>query len=293
MLRTRLWMGSLIAALFGAVVFGDGYFAPWFPFLLIVFVGLAFPAVKEIISLQPVADRAGRISTTACVLAVLLANWYPTFAEQFPDLLPQTREPWKPVLIAATASIFAAFFVEMVKYRTPGHSMPRVANTILAIMYLGIFPSFLIKLRWLEVEYASLMIGMTMFVPKVGDIGAYFTGRILGRTPLSPWLSPKKTWEGFVGGIGLAVAASVLLWFISLEIRGAGHDVFRHGVVEAVLFGVVIGIAGVLGDLAESMLKRDSLAKDASSSVPGFGGVLDVIDSVLFASPVAYLWFSR
>ena len=100
---------------------------------------------------------------------------------------------------------------------------------------------------------------------------------------MMPRLSPKKTWEGFAGGLAFAVATAV--------IAGQFVPVFRHGFVEAAAFGLVVGIAGVLGDLAESLIKRDGLSKDASKAVPGFGGVLDVIDSILFAGPVAYVWF--
>jgi phosphatidate cytidylyltransferase len=101
---------------------------------------------------------------------------------------------------------------------------------------------------------------------------------------MTPILSPKKTWEGAAGGLLASVLVAVGLSF-------AG-PLFRHGVGEAVAFGAVVCVAGVLGDLAESLVKRDCEAKDAANSIPGFGGLLDVIDSVLFAAPVAYLWFS-
>jgi phosphatidate cytidylyltransferase len=96
-------------------------------------------------------------------------------------------------------------------------------------------------------------------------------------------LSPKKTWEGFTGGMigGSLIAVGI----------GQVWPVFS-GLAEAVAFGVVVGLAGVFGDLAESLVKRECQTKDASKSIPGFGGLLDVVDSVLFAAPVAFLWFS-
>jgi phosphatidate cytidylyltransferase len=285
-------MGSILAAVAAAVLFGDGYLGPWYPCIYLVFVGLAFPAVRELISLRPVEDRPGRLATTLAVMAVLSSNWYTPLAEAFPQYLPRASEPWYPVLMTATGAVLAAFLIEMINYRVPGHSVPKVSNTILAIVYLGILPSFLVKLRWVRPEFAGLMLGMTIFVPKMCDIAAYFTGRAIGRTPFSPWLSPKKTWEGTIGGLLGAIVAALLLRFVSMQVRPDGQDVFRNGIWEAVLFGLVVGFAGILGDLAESLIKRDSQAKDASKSVPGFGGVLDVIDSVLFAAPVAYIWFS-
>ena len=121
-------------------------------------------------------------------------------------------------------------------------------------------------------------------MPKCCDIGAYFTGRLLGRHRMTPVLSPKKTWEGAAGG---------------LVAGGAGGH--RHqppgpaccaADLAAVGFGLTVGLAGMLGDLAESLIKRDCQQKDASQVVPGFGGVLDVVDSIVFAAPVAYWWLA-
>src|SRR5262249_42312432 len=130
--------------------------------------------------------------------------------------------------------------------------------------------------------HSGLILALTIFVPKAGDIGAFFTGTFLGKHKMTPTLSPKKTWEGFAGGLVASVLAAVGL--------GQILPVFRHGMLGAAAVGVVV--AGVLGDLAESLIKRDCQTKDAAKSIPGFGGLLDVIDSVLFAAPVAYVWFS-
>ncbi len=98
---------------------------------------------------------------------------------------------------------------------------------------------------------------------------------------MTPRLSPKKTWQGAVGGLLTACAVALAL---------APRDQFAYP-LGAIGFGLTVGVAGIFGDLAESLLKRDRETKDASSSVPGFGGILDVIDSLLFAAPAAYLWF--
>jgi phosphatidate cytidylyltransferase len=114
---------------------------------------------------------------------------------------------------------------------------------------------------------------------KFCDIGAYFTGRFLGRHLWVPSISPKKTWEGFFGGIVIAViAASLFAQFSAIM-----------GIGRAVVFGVVAAVTGQLGDLLESMLKRDAGSKDSASLIPEFGGVLDLLDSVLVAAPFAYL----
>jgi phosphatidate cytidylyltransferase len=100
-------------------------------------------------------------------------------------------------------------------------------------------------------------------------------------------LSPKKTWEGFAGGMATSVAVAVFLNRFGQPLPGGATWL---GDLAAVGFGLTVGGAGVLGDLAESLVKRDCGQKDASQTVPGFGGVLDVVDSVIFAAPVAYCW---
>lgn len=111
------------------------------------------------------------------------------------------------------------------------------------------------------------------------DTGAYFAGRSFGRTKLAPTLSPQKTWEGAVGGMIGAVAGALVAWAV------CGLPI---GVVETVLLGVVAGVVGPLGDLAESMIKRQAKIKDASDLIPGHGGLLDRLDSVMFTAPVLY-----
>jgi phosphatidate cytidylyltransferase len=172
----------------------------------------------------------------------------------------------------------------MARYREPGTAITRLALTTFVFVYLGLLGSVFAQIRWLgDPIRTSLMLALTIFAPKAGDIGAFFTGTFLGKHKMTPILSPKKTWEGFAGGL---IAAALMA--VGLSYFG---DVFRRGIVEAAAFGIVVGIVGVLGDLAESLIKRDGQAKDASQSIPGFGGLLDVVDSVLFAAPVAYLWF--
>ena len=125
---------------------------------------------------------------------------------------------------------------------------------------------------------------------KGADTGAYTFGRIAGKHKLWPRLSPNKTIEGALGGavsgVALALVAAAIARFI-LRVPTLGWG-------ATVGFGVVVGAAAQLGDLMESMIKRDCERKDASDAVPGFGGVLDVVDSLLFAGPVAFgywLWF--
>ncbi|MEO6810638.1 MAG: phosphatidate cytidylyltransferase, partial [Isosphaeraceae bacterium] len=114
--------------------------------------------------------------------------------------------------------------------------------------------------------------------------GAYTFGRLAGRHKLWPRLSPKKTVEGALGGLFVAVMAALIVVAVA-------RYVFHFHTLSwpaAIGYGVVVGSAAQLGDLMESMIKRDCARKDASDALPGFGGVLDVMDSLLFAGPIAY-----
>ncbi len=164
-----------------------------------------------------------------------------------------------------------------------------MALVLWIVGYLGLLPSLLAQLRWLDGNdptRGTVALALAIFVPKVCDIGAYFSGRLLGRYQMAPVLSPKKTWEGAAGGL---LAATVLS--IALD-RVTNVSPLHRELVLEIGFGLSMGIVSMLGDLAESLIKRDSGHKDASQAVPGFGGILDVVDSVIFPAPLAYLWMT-
>jgi phosphatidate cytidylyltransferase len=193
---------------------------------------------------------------------------------------------WAPVLFAVVIVAVTAIAREMIGYPSTGPATARIAYAVFAAVYLGVLPSFFVQLRWAAGADAGLALALAIAVPKGGDIGAYTAGRLFGRHKMTPALSPKKTWEGFAGGL----LASVLVAVVPAYFFATPHGV-ECTALFALGFGLTVGLAGVAGDLAESLLKRDAGLKDAGQSIPGFGGVLDVLDSVLFAAPVAYVWF--
>jgi len=276
-------MGAgLVVATVGVLVV-DQSFAPWFPFLTILVVAAAFACTHELLDLMPPAVRPQQWLCMAGIAALLAANWLP-------------HQPWWPLgpnVWLLIACVFAAwvmliFVAEMAAFQEPGHSVMRMALAVWLLAYLGVLPSFLAQLRWLPgVADGTMAVALTIFVPKCCDIGAYFTGKIIGRHPMTPVLSPKKTWEGACGGLGAAVLSAVLL-------DQFGPAAVLHGDLAVEIgFGLSVGAAGMLGDLAESLIKRDCQHKDASNAVPGFGGFLDVVDAILFAAPVSYVWLTQ
>lgn len=276
MLRTRLLMGSLLIALSAGVLVVDRFLAPWYPFLVLVVLALGLVACYEMHALMGPSRRPSLLLTSTGIMAVVLANWLPQV------LTAGDSQPWYWIGSVLAGFVLAVFLVEMARYREPGASVNRMALAVWTVGYLGLLPSFLLQLRWLPAERGTVALVLVFFVPKIGDSAAYFTGRLLGRHPMAPVLSPKKTWEGAAGHLlGAALAAG------GLDQLG---PVLPGGVAGALAFGLALGLAGLLGDLAESLIKRDCQHKDASAILPGFGGVLDVVDSILFAAPVAYWW---
>jgi phosphatidate cytidylyltransferase len=279
MLRTRLLMGSVLVVLAaGALVFDQ----PWYPFLFFLLLGLSLAACHEMVHLLDRLQRPPAWLCYAAVAGLIVANWVPHVAA---DL--QSAGPWLWLLAVYTVVILLAFLVEMARFREPGGVLPRMALVLWIAAYLGLLPSFLAQLRWLDGDpnKGTIALVLAIFVPKVCDIGAYFTGRFLGKHPMAPVLSPKKTWEGAAGGL-----AAAALTAIALD-RLTAVSLLRGDFTLEIGFGITMGIASMLGDLAESMVKRDCGRKDASQAVPGFGGVLDVVDAVIFPAPLAYVWF--
>jgi phosphatidate cytidylyltransferase len=146
------------------------------------------------------------------------------------------------------------------------------------IFYLGLLAAFNMAVR---IDIGLWPFLMFIFVVKSADIGAYTAGSLWGRHKFSPNISPGKTWEGMAGAVIGAVLVSVFFAIFC--------DIIPW--FWALLFGICFAFIGQLSDLAESLIKRDAEYKDSAASVPGFGGVLDVIDSVLLAAPFAYLFF--
>jgi phosphatidate cytidylyltransferase len=151
----------------------------------------------------------------------------------------------------------------------------RMAVTLMGVLYLGLGFGSLLLLRRGEAGMAVVL--TVVFGTWAGDTMAYFTGKFFGATPMAPRLSPKKTWEGFAGG---AISTVLLVVFIGLYTPLAPSD--------SLLLGLVIAVSGPLGDLFESLIKRDVQIKDSGRGIPGHGGVLDRFDALLWSSVAAY-----
>lgn len=152
-----------------------------------------------------------------------------------------------------------------------------IALTLFGILYISWFLCFAVKMRYLE--DGAMWTAYLLSVTKSGDIGAYVFGSLFGRHPLIAHVSPKKSVEGLFGGLALSLAVSMLF----------GPYLPRDwSVVHLAVLGVLIGVVGQIGDLSESLMKRFCQAKDSGAILPGMGGALDAVDSILFTAPIFY-----
>ena len=166
-----------------------------------------------------------------------------------------------------------------------------VAFTVLALVYIPFLGSFLGHLLYLTPRHADgsltghAYVFYLVVVTKFSDCGAYLVGSVLGRHPMIPRVSPKKTWEGFAGALLIPV-------FISWGLYQAmpGQLSLLQSPVRAACLGLGLALCAVAGDLAESVLKRATGAKDSGRLLPGIGGALDLMDSLLFTAPVLYAY---
>ena len=161
-------------------------------------------------------------------------------------------------------------------------SLPSSAVAVLATTYVGMLSGSLIRLHNDFPEGAKLVYFLLLVV-WLGDTGAYYVGKRFGRHKLSPRISPKKTMEGLAGGVTASIIAAVVIHFTFFRAFPLHH---------AIIAGVILSIAGVIGDLTESMWKRSAAVKDSGTLLPGHGGVLDRFDSILFTAPILYCYWT-
>jgi len=300
LLRLRLLSAAVILAVLFALVWLDyqrmyvGVEGVW---LLPIFVVITVLATEEVLSLlaakewRPVAWPL-YVGNVLLSLAACGPIWVRLLALDTKRGLPhELSQPLGPLgLMALVLALWSAvvFAVEMQRFQRPGKTILQLALAIFTLLYVGVLYGFLAALRLFHGhEWGLLALLSLLAVVKMSDTGAYFAGRLLGRHKMTPILSPKKTIEGAIGGI---VAACISSWGVFYFVGPylVGSKFVMPSIAGWLSYGLVIAVAGMIGDLAESLLKRDMEQKDSSTWLPGLGGVLDIIDSVLVAGPFAY-----
>ena len=283
MLRWRLIFGFLLIALMIALCWADvrsdrpGIYLVPLAMIACVLATKEMLGLARYVGCQPL-PWATYIGTFLPVLGASM----PVAWKEYPTDCAIGKLGWLACGLAA--GLLLIILGEMRRYEKPGQVVRNLAPAVLSVSYVGGLLGFLIQLRLLHDSMWGMVALLSLIgTVKLSDTCQYLFGNLFGRHKLISKLSPGKTWEGAVEGIASAVVvASLVLWFWMGKTE---PPQFYLGVL---LYCLLIAVAGIYGDLAVSMLKRDAGVKDSSSWLPGFGGVLDLLDSLLFAAPVAY-----
>jgi len=299
-LASRAVVSACLITAFAGLAWADatgflGGLPAWW--LLPILIILAIGGVDELVTLYAGRGlklpggllRAGVVAT---FVAVALGTQ--AFVAAADQTAPVAALSW--AALAATGAVGLLFAKEIVAGRSTGRSLDRLAAGVLVLTYLGLPMAFMVGLRLVCVENLGpeqtgpghlgiLPLLSLIGVVKLGDVFAYLVGASIGRSPMAPRLSPGKTWEGAVG----SVIGSLLAAWLILEQPFFGSSSSLQPLGGWIGYGLLVGIAGMAGDLAESLIKRELGAKDSGQMLGGLGGVLDLIDSLLFAAPVAWL----
>ena len=294
MLRWRLAAAAIIVVPLIGLLVADFYWNHGGPGIWIAPLGLiiGLMAAAEVLEMLATSNHRPLAWTVYLGVALIFAAACAPMAwglagSVYPPNCPLGR---LGLPLAATAfSLMMAFVGEMRRYEQPGGVMVNLALSVFAIVYVGVSLAFAALLRQLHTnEWGMAALVSVVFVVKISDTGAYFVGKACGRRKLSPRISPGKTFEGGLGGILAAVAGS-WLFFRYLVPPLVGPAMVTPTWWGVTIYGVVLAIFGLVGDLSESLMKRDVARKDSSSWLPGLGGVLDIMDSLFFAMPAAYV----
>jgi phosphatidate cytidylyltransferase len=300
MLKERLLVSCvLIPSLVGLFAW-DHSLGGTAPVLLVLVGLLAVRLAFELVQLLHLRELKASWPLSGLATAVLVvAGWSSEFWGQICECLADGR-PLERVALTLAVVMLVLLLVHALRFREPGASLGGLGADALVIVYTGLLLIVTAQLRWTPgPELGYLALGSLVAAAKMGDTGAYTLGRLFGRKKLHPRLSPGKTWMGAWGAV-LGASLGAVLWLefgqslFSAASTGIGSE-HSSGLplwLWAAIYGAVIGVAGLIGDLCESLMKRDAEVKDSATLLPGMGGALDLLDSILYAGPIAYLFWT-
>ena len=249
-----------------ALTFAGNYF---FLFLIALTSFVAAYECNKILKRRNTADLPLLSGAFSAILVIL--TYFFVSKSSYTNVITVT------VLISSIVSMtWMLFYLES----TP-KLIRDMAGLLAPAIYTGGILSLTISVR--EASQGLVIIFYLITLTSAADTGAYVIGKFVGKTPFFPRISPSKTWEGSVGAMLCAIGASVLF-----AIATSKTNIVNISITHSILIGISVGFAGQIGDLYESSLKRKSRMKDSGTLIPGHGGVLDRIDSVIFNIPVIY-----
>ena len=265
-----LWVAAIATIHFFGAVGGV-----WLITLLACATQFEFYRMLKRTGLEPF-DRLGLMVGAIIVLA-------PYYLE---DHFIQTTD-----VLAGAVVLFA---LRILGEREPHNRMETLAATLFGVLYVPFMLQFLVRTIVLyDDKYAGLALGLWLVaVAKFCDVGALLTGLAFGRHKMAPDISPKKTWEGAVGGLAVSAGVGALLvWLDNLRAFGGPYFPDDFTPLRAALMALPIATASILSDLVESIIKRRAEVKDTGQLIPGIGGAFDLTDSLILAAPIGYFLF--
>ncbi|MGH7991528.1 MAG: phosphatidate cytidylyltransferase, partial [Limisphaerales bacterium] len=276
-----LWTVVLVALFSSNTLISDGIF------ILLIFV-LALAGLAEFYGL---AEKRGLACFKWCGLfggALLMVG-------TFLNVTGHIGTQGSPARVNDFETGFIILFVlglcvRQLASKSSALGITAIATTLFGLMYVPWLLNFIQKINFFPFAEGSpkdagkFFVLYFILVTKFSDMGAYLTGSLIGRHKMIPRISPGKTWEGFGGAIFLSTVSSLVF------VHFLGEKMFGMNWMHAVILGIVLSSTAVIGDLIESLFKREADVKDSGNFFPGIGGILDLLDSLLFNAPIMYLY---
>ena len=268
MAKTENFKRIIVSILAIPIVLAATYFGGYYFLALVAIISLA--AFYEFTLIAKNKNARANLILGSFIIFILLLNQLIKFAE-----------------IEVIIVLGSLFLLAVELFRNNGSAIMNLGSTFLGIFYIGLFSTSLIALREFyfasnETDiYGAFLIISILAAIWIGDSAAYYGGTTLGKHKLFPRVSPKKSWEGAIFGFIFSVGTLILAKVIVLTYLSW---------MDVIFIGVIIGIFGQVGDLVESLIKRDSEVKDSSSFIPGHGGFFDRFDSLFFSAPAIWVY---
>ncbi|MEZ6129908.1 MAG: phosphatidate cytidylyltransferase [Planctomycetaceae bacterium] len=289
------WRLAVSAGLIPALLllfWWDAGLGPGSPVLLLFCLTLAIRGAWEMSTLLKTRSiHPSFEAAAACNFLIIVSAWMHARVPGAPSGFNGLLMSLGLVAAALCFSLLLLMLFEALRYRKPGRTLESLGANLLTVMYTGGLLAVMAQFRWFpSTATGYFAIGSVIIAAKSGDIMAYTFGRLWGKRKLVPRLSPGKTW---MGGVGALVGSGLGGW-LWLTFGGRLFDAspVASNLTCVLAYSATMGVVGLIGDLCESLLKRDAEKKDSAALMPGFGGLLDLLDSPLFAGPVALAWWA-
>lgn len=276
MYRIRIPIGLALLGFIGLICYIDSYTQTWYATssILSLFVLVALWELYKMFEKREYAPY-----TTFSIISVAIALFLHIISPKIAFVQKYKLVPIFEVFILALLLIRALFDCEKEKV------IECVFCTFFGFFYIYFFLKYLLLIRVENQENGLILLFMLIMVSKSMDIGGYLLGVLIGKHKICPSISPNKSWEGFTGGIVLSIASVFLFMHFFPQIAK------RFTPIIAICFAITIGILSLAGDFIESLIKRRCKVKDSNSLIPEFGGILDLVDSMILTAPAGYYFF--